>query len=423
MGFIANLAAAAAAIIFVSYYLLKTKKSPTITNDPEICAMVLRAICYDGSANTNTLSPAESRAIPNQRLIRAFSIANAFTTTNSGYVKLFRKRAENSMNRLDSNGWKRFADLTEQLVRTGIGQPRAGITKIRLDALTQSVSLKIVLHVLFALDPLQLDNNPIQALAEGIHYLWVKSKGDTPITDEDREKVTGPIVQLFGSQSTNLQDNKMNLILPAYETLWRVVLFGCIEVVFGANAHPGWNSALAQYLAHPEPATFTRRAHDPSTEAVDTEVSVHDIVQESLRLYPPTKRVYRAYKTASQEIPNVVAADIEACHRLPHIWGDDSKQFVPSRWAKMEEETHQARAMKKAFMPFGGGQFICPAGGVFGPRMIGLLIAGLAGEVKGAECRLWIREAGSEVVREFSGEGWLDSRRVGYEWMEISRRG
>lgn len=423
MGFIAKLAAAAAAIKFVSYYLLKTKKPPTITNDPEICAMVLRAICYDGSGTTSLLSPAESRAIPNQRLVRAFGISNAFTTTNTAYVKLFRTRAENLMNSLDSNGWKRVADLTEQLVRTGIAQPTAGITGIRLDTLTQSVSLKTVLHVLFALDPLQFDNNTIQALAEGIHYLWVKSKGDTPITDEDRARVTSPIIQLFGPQSTSPQDNKLNLILPAYETLWRVVLFGFIEVAFGANAHPGWNSALAQYLARPEPATFTRRTQDLSTEVTGTEVSVHDIVRESLRLYPPTKRVYRAYKTASQEIPNVVAADIEACHRLPHIWGDDSKQFVPSRWAKMEEETHQAKAMKKAFMPFGGGQFICPASGVFGPRMIGLLIAGLAGEVKGAEWRLWIREAGSEVVREFSGEGGLDSRRVGYEWMEISRRG
>lgn len=43
--------------------------------------------------------------------------------------------------------------------------------------------------------------------------------------------------------------------------------------------------------------------------------SAADIINEALRLYPPTNRVYRKFHLAGKMGPEIVAAKIEACHR------------------------------------------------------------------------------------------------------------
>ncbi|KAF3009602.1 hypothetical protein E8E13_006792 [Curvularia kusanoi] len=51
-----------------------------------------------------------------------------------------------------------------------------------------------------------------------------------------------------------------------------------------------------------------------------------DIAKEALRLYPPSRRVHREFDG------KLFHADIEACHRLGLLSGDDPLTFRPERW-------------------------------------------------------------------------------------------
>lgn len=93
-------------------------------------------------------------------------------------------------------------------------------------------------------------------------------------------------------------------------------------------------------------------------------VSIKGIVAEGLRLYPPTKRIYRQMETEE------VAVDIEYLHRNIDEWGDDALEFVPSRWATSATEGVE----KRGYIPFGAGRFECPARPHFWPFTIGILV-------------------------------------------------
>ena len=64
----------------------------------------------------------------------------------------------------------------------------------------------------------------------------------------------------------------------------------------------------------------------------DTAVPVeYIIVKEALRLYPPTKSVYREFWMETKRTTDVVIADIEKCHGFPSLWGINADKFDPSR--------------------------------------------------------------------------------------------
>ena len=61
--------------------------------DPAICAQILACKGYDSSGAKNLYSDVKSRAIPNERLIKAFGIDNSFTTSDGDRRKEFNLEA------------------------------------------------------------------------------------------------------------------------------------------------------------------------------------------------------------------------------------------------------------------------------------------------------------------------------------------
>lgn len=59
--------------------------------------------------------------------------------------------------------------------------------------------------------------------------------------------------------------------------------------------------------------------------------SVRDIVSETLRLYPLTRRIYR------DEGAGIVAIDVEYMHRDEDNWGRDAEEFDPTRWLRGQQ--------------------------------------------------------------------------------------
>ena len=270
--------------------------------------------------------------------------------------------------------------------------------------------MKISLHVLFDIDPLQLDDELIVEIAGSINFLWTESKSTKYPSDANQERLRKALGLILPGVGPNARQNPLNLILPAYETMWRVALFCFIEVTFRQGARAEWKQVLGDFLADPTKARFEEQVPCSSV------VSAADIVNEALRLYPPTKRVYRKFHLAGKRDPEIVAANIEACHRIPAIWGNDSWIFKPSRWSKIGNE------VPNAFMPFGGSTFACPAKQDFGPRMIGVIVAALAARVTAHDWKLELCVGGPNGGEELGREEPLVSDRNKYEWIDISRK-
>lgn len=391
----------------VWYYLIWSTSKQTRFEDRARCESILRCRKSDGTRKLSIQDSVEARALPNQRLVRVFGIDNAFTTFDNTYRKQFREQAEGKLILTDEK-WKGLADFAHTLVSKSL-QPEANRNEIPLVPLVQSLALKISMHILFGLDPLTLNNTTISNLAHQINELWLESKlsplNDTKIIGlkEDLEENLGKI---FPKESLELIKTPMNLILPAYETMWRIVFRCFLEVAFrNPAAARTWRQALVRYLGTPTAEQFESASDEEP-------VSVSFIVAEALRLYPPTKRVFRKFPERLGWGARTVAADIEACQRDPDIWGPQSLEFVPSRWRDLSPD------IQNSFMPFGGPPFVCPTKKEFGPRMIGLLVAALAQRIS--------KDDGWALNNEENWDGQgpfppLDTSRKAYHSLSISR--
>lgn len=292
-----------------------------------------------------------------------------------------------------------------------------GYGGIRLTSLVQVLSLKVVRLVMFGRgeeDPAEDIN--LLALARCINQVWIDSKrqlDDLPPFESNLE-LRSSLDATFGAHE-HPHDNPLNLILPSFETMWHVVLRTFIEVRFKTGWNqPQWNEALIAFVKCPTRQEFEGQV--TSTGASMTEsyggggartCSKH-IIDESLRLYAPTRRVYRAYVPRSDpsEPYQIIAADLEACHLNPSIWGPDAQLFRPTRFLNLTD------LQRKALMPFGHSPFECPAKPKFGPQMIGILVGALLAGLDVPEKLDWKLENGDGKALDAGVR--LDSHRESY---------
>ena len=301
-------------------------------------------------------------------------------------------------------------ELVHQAVSPSKSTPVDQSASITLDSLVRLVCLKIILHVLFKKDPLELNNRRIPIITEKINKLWIDSKDNEQPSQSDKRILQEALAEECPGM-TSSSDNPLNLIIPAYETLWRVVLSGFLHVNFVKGGSPTLSSVLAKFLANP--TTSSRKAH-----LDDFQVSVDHIVMEALRLYPSVKRVYRKFHMDNRPGPEDVAADIEACQRSQALWGPDAQRFVPSRWI------HASNEAQNSYMAFGVSPFLCPARGEFGPMMIGILVAAFSQHISFEDWHLELsdRSAQCNFDRALRGEEPLVSDRSTYNGIRMIRK-
>jgi len=100
----------------------------------------------------------------------------------------------------------------------------------------------------------------------------------------------------------------------------------------------------------------------PDADSVNRLKIVAMILNEALRLYPPAvllrRQTYKPMKLGSLSIPAGIGLllPILAIHHDPSLWGNDAKEFNPSRFS---EGIAKAAKHPLAFMPFGNGPRIC----------------------------------------------------------------
>lgn len=293
------LAISVVAMIGGGYYLIRTHKSTKEHKKIEIrladaqgCKDIIQAksICiHDPNGDQilkNLILPSDARARPNRRLIHAFGIDNCFTIGERSRCTEFKNEAKKLVD-LDDDQWTKLASSIRDLTR----QQCSPSGKISLFEMIQLVTMKATLDPLLGVGVSSSNvDEHISQLAKEINQQWLRSK-----------EVNGPETA-FAAQETinralraimpgwNCADdtrNPLNLILPGYETLCRVVLRCFIEVVYrSGSASQKWRRVLQDFASNPKLFQFH------STNMWYDYVSANMIVEEALRLYPPTRRIY-----------------------------------------------------------------------------------------------------------------------------------
>ncbi|KAF2465148.1 uncharacterized protein BDR25DRAFT_328768 [Lindgomyces ingoldianus] len=268
---------------------------------------------------------------------------------------------------------------------------------INVAELSQYTTLKLSIGYLFPGTENTLNKvgsfQNIQIIGKRINELWIASKKDDSNTWENEllihEALKAVITPSVASDDTSSstrdpldrKGNPMNFLLPAYETMWRVVMRCLLEIRYrGAENGQAWSRILRDYIDNLQDSGVVSTFRSPGQNGT----SALDIVKEALRLYPPSRRIHREFDSGAQRI------DIEKIHRSKLLGQDDPLVFRPERWQSIgaefrppqvavDDEVAKTRLRELeeelGFMPFA---FRCPAGKGetrgFGWKMIALLV-------------------------------------------------
>jgi hypothetical protein len=385
-------------IIILFAYSLIFQKSET----PRVLRGVLQ------SRNALRSSTLASRAALNQRLVEIFDIDNAFTTTDPVYHSRFTKEIRGKLDTRDE-GWRTLATSTFDNLRHIIllKQETQGDKKyVQLTPLVQSLVFRFVLHKFFRNIPSPSEDD-VEIITTCINSLWLATKfhgsqADTNLleTQKQLERRLRKVFEKSPTDRINGRASPLNIIIPAYESVWRVALRCFLEAPFhnqGKEINESitlvdYQRIFARFMRDPSPSVF-------ETPFQNTQISIKHVVDEALRLYTPTRRIHR------QTEHGMVKIDVEWLHRDSASWGLDAEEFRPRRW-----EGTRLRGVngKLAFLPFGLGALSCPAK-EFAPMMIGILVAALMGGV-GEAWELTDEGNGGDVL----SDGVLDGGREAY---------
>ncbi|KAI1082111.1 hypothetical protein F5B20DRAFT_534384 [Whalleya microplaca] len=372
-------------IVFIFYYSFPQSRSPSLP-DASTYVKEQRAIADFSALNAKSLSDRLSfRALPNTRLIRAFDLLNSFTTLDENVHNRFLKSARDIVHTMDAGRWARLSQVANQALDLALYDLDPPMAPLHLAPLARTFCFITIIHLLFQADLKQVNVGQARIATEAINHLWVQSKDPLrEVSRRDQDRLQAALRALLPERFPwSPEDNPLNLIMPSYETMWRVVLLTFISAAFQSA-----QDTMAQFQGVVESVPQCLGQND-----IREKVALA-FATEGLRLYPPTKSVYRGVLGAegSRNTCNLLAANIEKCHRDRTIWGDDALQFRPSRFCSEQDiNPRLSKDMRQAYMPFGVGKHECPAKAGFGNRAIIILVVSLAK-------RLGSKNSGSEFI-------------------------
>jgi len=306
-----------------------------------------------------------SRCKPNKWLINTLSIVNPFTIDSQSLLKGFKKKVLTTLTKWSND------ETYEELVST-IGsrtEHRLSIlqsnnSKICLSKLAKEVTLDSFLSGILDVNA---NEDLLTELPGLIIHLWKNhddKKAQTRLqelllTNKDefsKSEFWQQIQTILSNHSTIISQtatndfdekisNPLNIIVPGWETMWRVVLYSLLEL-----------------LRHPELLKELRSELNNHSKSYRKCLLLQCILKETLRLYPPTKNIYRTNLKTGQEI----RINVQHIHRDKNVWGYDALDFRPDRFEDLSDE------QKKCYLPF---SISCPARHGFAYGFAGAIVA------------------------------------------------
>jgi hypothetical protein len=306
----------------------------------------------------------QARAFPNRRLEVAFRVNNCFTAmqkkrcddVRQAVLTLLQPAKPGVTGRWQD--WPELVEAARTVTRAELSLSRDEV-KLNLFAAMQIVTMKTMLKVLFDKSPTDTDKDlQIRKLAKDVDRQWQESKGrlvlgEAPDWDfEQQGTLKATAEDILGPWDAEQERNPFNMILPGYETMWRVVMRCFLELASSRHssaAKEAWKERLALFIANSTKKQLQEAANDDGLTA-------EHVSFEILRLYPPTRHVAREHKDPDTGAVRSLTADIENMHHTAPIWGDDALSFRPERWIVLTKGVNTP-----GFMPFGEKPFRCPA--------------------------------------------------------------
>jgi len=304
--------------------------------------------------NLSTLDLLAERARSNQRLVRALQLSNTFVSDKAEVRKQFVGQAHGLLNYAQRRGWFALQSIAVEAMKWS--ENKAGLSESSgrpFDSLVQTITLVVVLVGLFQVDnPIDsFCHEDIMLVANHITTLWALSKKTDPIPSSLLDDLNARLRLLVPDKETFPQP--LNFVVPAWETLWRVVA----TTVAYAQQDPRIWKEFTYFHDNPSENRF-REGQDPS-------LSVKSVVNEAMRLHPPSRHIARMRRRpwCPSWIGRVVGtmgyekivADVEAMLRC-EIWGMDSQVFRPERHHPIIREQEEAMGFV-----FGHGPLRCVA--------------------------------------------------------------
>jgi hypothetical protein len=337
----------------------------------------------------------EKRSKPNQRLATAFGIDNAFTTFDQGYHDACTRKIEATLERKNNPGSRsQLAQKASIRIQEYVKEYKVTERSMPLVKLIQVLVLNTVVSVFFPKES-EINIGHAEKITSLINSLWYNSKNPIKLALAKYSPAHSGIAwgraelhcllrYVFQDALRNIsrfdpippRDNPLNVLLPAYMGLFRVVLRCFLEVRF--RRHPKddqdrktWKELFQTFIQNPDDDTWYATG--------EAGISVQMIIAETVRLYPPTRRIYMQQDNKRR----VDAVDIETVHRVGDVWGADPQRFDPSRWIKGHGKVLDVSKTKE-YIPFGSkGASIsrCPSRRRGGPRLIAVLVGVLLHEI------------------------------------------
>lgn len=207
--------------------------------------------------------------------------------------------------------WSKFASAAKASIERELNTKK---NELSLFAVVQTLTIEVIIKVLMPNTLGREDSIKPDALRELAHEIsvqWVQPKvphdpsKQQPWSFRRHEKLQSALRAAFPDWSGGKTNNPCNLLLPGYETMWRAVLRCFFELTVRNNALvEEWSAAVDEFLDNPALSQLKRSEQFPTP-------AIH-IAKEVLRVYPPTRRVYRRFKT-EDGAEYEAAADIEPC--------------------------------------------------------------------------------------------------------------
>ncbi|KAG2357003.1 hypothetical protein BDR07DRAFT_1421511 [Suillus spraguei] len=320
-----------------------------------------------------------ARSIPNQRLVKALGISSTFVSDDQGVHDNFTREAKVLITAVSAeDGWSRLIDVAEACVNRFLD---AG--SLDYATFVQSVTLSVVLAGLLGTDIDDLDPRTH-------NDRWAKSKSSTTLTTEVLDRINHHIIRWVPDRT-----NPLNLIIPAYETMWRVA---AIAVVY-SNRDCLLREAFISYNENPTDDQFRASA----SEGTKAQPSVEAIVSEVLRLHPPTRHITRAVVVPWWKrpfVPSIDVADIEEAQKSL-LFGSDPESFNPMRF-----HTSHSGPKRDQLYAFGHGRLKCVAAS-WAPPAAAVITAKILAKLDGVAFML---QEGPRIGKREGWDGWLIKR-------------
>lgn len=180
------------------------------------------------------------RATSNQRLASVFSIENSFTTTDITHHRCFLNQAAQAIQSVDKETWARLFGVATDAVQLADGhvrfKNRAGASQVPLARLVRVVTFRTVIDLLFHVDSAKIAIDDIVTVTENINELWMRSKDgfDGIVSPNDLHRLQTALHRILPEAAYPFEPrtDPLNIIMPAYETMWRVVLLTFVAAAF-----------------------------------------------------------------------------------------------------------------------------------------------------------------------------------------------